>query len=243
MLAFFLAGIVFLVGMLLLARWYAYADVQSLLRVGRIVLLALGAITLIVLAVTGRLGWAMMMAVALAPIVASVRRTARQARNFGRMAGLRGGGTSRVETRFLRMSLDLATGDLDGEVIEGPFAGQRLSAMSRADLLALWAACRTADSQSEQILRAYLDRHHDGWREEAEASAAAEDEVQDPAVSGSMSTEQAYRILGLEPGADEAAIRRAHQRLIAILHPDRGGSSVLAAQVNRARDVLLKASR
>jgi curved DNA-binding protein CbpA len=55
-----------------------------------------------------------------------------------------------------------------------------------------------------------------------------------------MSEDDARRILGLNAGATEAEIKRAHHRLIASLHPDRGGSAFLAAQVNRARDVLLK---
>jgi curved DNA-binding protein CbpA len=54
-----------------------------------------------------------------------------------------------------------------------------------------------------------------------------------------MSREDAYRVLGLKPGASEAAIKEAYHRLIASVHPDRGGSSFLAAQVNRAKDVLL----
>jgi hypothetical protein len=54
-----------------------------------------------------------------------------------------------------------------------------------------------------------------------------------------MSREDAYAVLGLAPGASETAIREAHRRLMAKVHPDRGGSDYLAAQINRARDVLL----
>ncbi len=54
-----------------------------------------------------------------------------------------------------------------------------------------------------------------------------------------MTREEAYAVLGLDPGADEAAILEAHKRLIKRLHPDGGGSSALAAKVNRARQVLL----
>jgi curved DNA-binding protein CbpA len=54
-----------------------------------------------------------------------------------------------------------------------------------------------------------------------------------------MSREQAYAVLGLAPGADAVAIREAHRRLMAKVHPDRGGSDYLAAQINQARDVLL----
>ena len=54
-----------------------------------------------------------------------------------------------------------------------------------------------------------------------------------------MTRDDAFRILGLSPDAGEDEIRAAHHRLIKVLHPDQGGSSLLAAQVNRARDLLL----
>jgi hypothetical protein len=45
----------------------------------------------------------------------------------------------------------------------------------------------------------------------------------------------AYTALGLEPGADSAAIERAYKRLIKRYHPDReGGDAKRAAEINRA---------
>ena len=52
--------------------------------------------------------------------------------------------------------------------------------------------------------------------------------------------EEAYAILGLEPGADRDAILAAHKRLMRLVHPDRGGSDYLAAKINQARDILLR---
>ena len=52
---------------------------------------------------------------------------------------------------------------------------------------------------------------------------------------------RARALLGLAPGADADAIRAAHRRLIASVHPDRGGTQALAAQINAARDLLLSA--
>ncbi|MBH1997952.1 MAG: molecular chaperone DnaJ [Sphingomonadaceae bacterium] len=50
---------------------------------------------------------------------------------------------------------------------------------------------------------------------------------------------QARALLGLSPDADPDAIRAAHRRLIASVHPDKGGTEALAAQINAARDLLL----
>ena len=51
---------------------------------------------------------------------------------------------------------------------------------------------------------------------------------------------QAYKILGLEAGASTEEIRNAHKRLQRATHPDAGGSTYLAAQINAARDLLVK---
>jgi hypothetical protein len=50
---------------------------------------------------------------------------------------------------------------------------------------------------------------------------------------------KARALLGLAPDADGKAIRAAHRRLIASVHPDKGGTEALAAQINAARDLLL----
>jgi DnaJ homolog subfamily C member 19 len=50
----------------------------------------------------------------------------------------------------------------------------------------------------------------------------------------------ARAILGVGRDADAEAIRAAHRRRVAGVHPDRGGSAELARRVNAARDLLLK---
>jgi hypothetical protein len=56
-----------------------------------------------------------------------------------------------------------------------------------------------------------------------------------------MDEMEARQILGLGLDAREADILAAHRRLIAQVHPDKGGSADLARRVNAARDLLLKA--
>ena len=54
---------------------------------------------------------------------------------------------------------------------------------------------------------------------------------------------EARSILGVRRGADGEEIRTAHRRLIANVHPDRGGSAELSRRINAARDLLLKSGR
>jgi hypothetical protein len=58
--------------------------------------------------------------------------------------------------------------------------------------------------------------------------------------SGSMSEAQARSILGVGPQASREEIQAAYRRLMERVHPDRGGASGLAAQLNAARDRLLR---
>jgi hypothetical protein len=62
-------------------------------------------------------------------------------------------------------------------------------------------------------------------------------------ASGSMTVDEAWQVLGLQPGAEPDAIRAAHRRLMRGAHPDGGGSDWLAARINQARDLLLAMQR
>jgi hypothetical protein len=54
-----------------------------------------------------------------------------------------------------------------------------------------------------------------------------------------MSTEEARRILGVGPDATAEEIKAAYAKLMRVAHPDQGGTTGLAAQINAARDRLL----
>ena len=50
---------------------------------------------------------------------------------------------------------------------------------------------------------------------------------------------RARKLLGVRAGADRAEIIEAHRRLLAMVHPDRGGTSEQVHEARAARDLLL----
>lgn len=54
-----------------------------------------------------------------------------------------------------------------------------------------------------------------------------------------MSTDEAMEVLALKPGYTKDDVIMAHRRMMQKVHPDRGGSDYLAAQINKAKDTLL----
>lgn len=138
------------------------------------------------------------------------------------------------------MALDHDTGEMDGEILKGRHAGGRLSELDRPALYEVAEDFR-GDAESLRLLESYLDRAHPGWRDDVEHGHAGRSGPS-PGAFG-MSAQEAYEILGIEPGAGEAEIREAHRRLMKQVHPDRGGSAALAARINEAKDRLLKEHR
>lgn len=76
------------------------------------------------------------------------------------------------------------------------------------------------------------------WRARA---VAAEERASAPAPATrkAMTRDEAAAVLGVKPDADAEQIRTAHKKLIAQIHPDKGGTDYLAAKINEARDVML----
>jgi hypothetical protein len=162
-------------------------------------------------------------------------------RGFGRPSAPSPGRVSRVRSAMLEMELDHDTGAMDGLVLAGAFAGRRLNGLPDASVVVLFEECARVDPDGVRLLEPYLDRRLPGWRQHAQGHG-------DPgprreAKAAAMSEEEAYQVLGLEPGASEEEIRRAHRTLMKRLHPDQGGSTYLAARVNQAKDVLLSRHR
>lgn len=147
------------------------------------------------------------------------------------------GQVSRVRSAFVEMELDHDTGAMRGRILAGKHEGVPLDAL---DVPTLLAALPDIDEESRALLMAYLDRREPGWREHADRGT---DTGPVPPRAGKMTEEEAYQILGLQPGAGPKDIGRAHRALMKKLHPDQGGSTYLAARVNEAKDILLRRHR
>lgn len=146
-----------------------------------------------------------------------------------------GGQTSTVQSKYIRMTLNHDSGEINGEVLAGQFKGMTLDQMNLEVLLQLLQECQD-DEESVALLQAYLDRvYADTWQQQA----GAQGQQQTASAPSEMSYEEALQILGLSSNASEAEIIEAHRRLMQKLHPDRGGSAYLAAKINLARDTLL----
>ena len=235
-------------GAILLLRWFVRTPPAKLASTIKRAAVVAGVALLLFLAATGRMHWLFAAAgagaVALQRLLtvwqlgAALRRVLGMAQAQRAGGNPSGGRSSTIETRYLRMSLDHDTGAMNGTVLEGSLQGRLLSELGLEQLVELLAECRAADPQSAAVLEAYLDRaHSDDWRDAY--GQGAEQTSSATASGGSMSRDEAYAILGLEPQATEEDIRSAHRRLMQKIHPDRGGSDYLAAKINQAKDLLL----
>ena len=226
---YILLAIAVAIGLFLVIKGLRGTSPKNLGRMIAMVAVLLGTGIIVFFAATGRLGpigWAAL----LLPLLLRLRQIRRAFRN---MRGPTPGRSSDVETRFLRMELDHDSGVLRGTVIAGRYEGRTLEELTLGELLDLLRECRVEDPQSASVLESYLDRVHGAaWRGGGEGARAA-------APDGAMTREQALEILGLSPGASAADIREAHRNLLRANHPDRGGSTFIAAQINQAKDVLL----
>jgi hypothetical protein len=153
---------------------------------------------------------------------------------FGQRTVKSQGQVSRVRSAYFEMELDHDTGAMRGVILAGPRKGTQLETLDLQTLIGLLSGI---DEESRALLAAYLDRRHPAWREQAQSDAGA---GSGHASRGPMTHQEAYQILGLEPGAKTEEIVRAHRTLMKKLHPDLGGTNYLAARVNEAKDTLLR---
>ena len=157
---------------------------------------------------------------------------------LGGLFGSGGGGAEARHSRLIALEPDPRSGRLLGRFVAGPYAGRSLDDF---EVLQLAAMVPALDRDSAALLESYLDGRFPAWSQHAQREAAGRQGR--AASSTKMTEEEAYQILGLQPGAGREEIGRAHRALMKKLHPDQGGSTYLAARVNEAKDTLLRNHR
>jgi DnaJ domain len=234
-----IAGAIAVIALYTLLQMFRAANPAALARAIKI---AGGVVCLAVAAFTGLRG-EIAVAVPLGLFGAGLLGWSPAASAFGNWGGFgswggrtkSSGQTSNVRSGFLDMTLDHDTGQLRGTITAGSYAGRSLDEF---DLPQLAALMQSFDAESRALLESYLDRRFPGWRQNAQGAGAGGQSSQTSA--GKMTAEEAYQILGLQPGAGRDEIGRAHRSLMKKLHPDQGGSTYLAARVNEAKETLLR---
>jgi hypothetical protein len=140
---------------------------------------------------------------------------------------------------MLEMTLDHDSGEMDGLVHKGKFAGRRLADLGENELQILLDEARVRDAQASQLLEAYIARREMGGKTGARSGAGGSGGGAAPGVR-SMTVDEAYAVLGLQPGATRDDVQQAHRALMKKYHPDQGGTTYLASKINEAKEVLLK---
>ena len=235
MLAFVL-GVIVLILLLFAAYSFSKADPKQAARVLRYIGAGAALLFAVFLLVRGQIGPAVsigLIGLGLLGFIPLWRAS------FGGRTQKTPGQVSRVRTAFLEMELYHDSGALRGQVLAGRHQG---AALDDLDVPTLIALLREIDEDSFPLLAAYLDRRQPRWREHA-ADDAASANGNRASRGGKMTEEEAYQILGIQPGATAQEIARAHRSLIKKLHPDQGGSTYLAARINEAKDVLIRGHR
>ncbi|MEE9446772.1 MAG: DnaJ domain-containing protein [Arenicellales bacterium] len=216
-----------LVAVMWFMGWYGKADPVKRNNAIKLGLLYFVGIALLLLVVMGRVPWLFAMFTAAVPFIHRIMRYRGILKTVGALAG-RTFGLSTLTTLWLVLNYDMASRSFDGNVRQGEFEGRKLSELSDAELDALLAIVKD-DFQSRAAVNAYI------LSKKGRAYTQQSTEQNTGANSG-MSLTQAYEILGLDENASLDEVKTAHKRLIQKLHPDRGGSSYLATQINTAKD-------
>ncbi|WP_373084424.1 DnaJ domain-containing protein [Sneathiella sp.] len=233
MLAYFIIGAALLLALVIGGQSLAGADPKKLVKALRITAVVLLGAAAAFFALTGRFVFA-------PPLALAALFFFRDKPFFGGSRPSQGQ-KSDVKTNWLRATLNHDTGDMDGEILQGRFAGEKLSALSLQQLLDFRREA-AADEQTVAILNTFLERNfsEDPAFEEGAGTGSKEQETRARATDGPMSRQEAFNILELESDATTEEIKKAHRRLMKKFHPDHNGSDYMAAKLNEAKDFLLK---
>ena len=206
-------------------------------RIRRIFTWALGFILLGILVfflyrTNGSFLWTLLFV--LLPLFMRIKGILSQIRNFTKTArGPSEGQSSSVQTEFLEMTLEHDSGKMTGIIKKGRFSGNQLEKLNLDELVQLLEEGRD-DPKTVQLLENFLEINHGAeWRTRESSRKNTSNFLE-------MDIDQALEILGLAPNPTKSQIIDAHRRLILANHPDRGGSTFLASQINKAKEVLLQ---
>jgi hypothetical protein len=261
-----LIGIAVFVGVGFLIRWISEAEPKDVRKIGVFVIVILIGLLAAWLLLTGKIA-AMVAAIAAGlPFLARLMRfgflwplfrrifAASQKRaqpgSFGTRTSAPGA-SSEIRTELLHMLLDLESGQMQGRVLAGTYAGADLDGLGLDDLQLLYVECCSATDQSQAVLEAYFERRPDcaGWQswrygnENADGAQQGEGDEKGKSRSSSasdMTVDEARKILGVGQNATRDAINQAYKKQIKAVHPDHGGSDYLASKINAARSLLLR---
>ena len=206
-------------------------------------------ISLIVLMASGRMHWIPAAGALVLPLfarLASLLRTASFISNlFGSIANFRTNNSAddsnfdtqsqpnntKTETSELAMQLDHISGEISGQIKIEPYMNRSLVSLSDPELVNFCNIIREPESQ--QLLKAYIERYRPNITIDQKNGDTGEQQ-------NDLTKARAFEILGIKPDASREEITAAHRRLIQRLHPDRGGSSYIAAEINEAKRILLE---
>lgn len=216
-------------------RWFVTARPGDLATAARTFMAVFSVLASTGLIFAGRFGLAFITIAATVMAIRALILSRRGADPIGER-GETDGEQAAVETAMLAMQLDRRTGRIEGMVRAGRHSGRPLSRLGLPALLELLEEARRDDPPSVDLLEAYLDRREPSWRQGRAGGPP-------PQGTPAMDEATALEILGLAPGATPEEIKAAHRRLMARLHPDHGGSTWIASQLNQAKDFLLRRGR
>ncbi|TFH69057.1 hypothetical protein E3W66_03740 [Gammaproteobacteria bacterium LSUCC0057] len=229
--------LILLVAILLLLLWWWRSFNAKPAEQKRSFLITSGAYLLAAIAIaaalTGRMHW---VGAALAALLAGGKtvlavalRSAPILRLVARLRPLR----PTMATSLIRVTFDLASSTVSGVLLPsesaGELAGSDVKQLTEQQYQQLWQLWQQSDRQSALLLRA-CRLGPAGYTQSADSSSDD---------GGALTVSQATQILGLSSAPSREQVVAAHRRLIQRLHPDRGGSDYLAAQINQAKQVLL----
>ncbi len=156
-----------------------------------------------------------------------------QQRQKGR--ALLAGKAPAMRSPWLELRLGKNAASTDGTILAGEFEGRLLSTLGEEQLQAIHAQLG-ADAESGALLETYLDGRAPGWRQNADPHIDSGKRAAPGA--GAMADEEAYQILGLQPGAGAADIRQAHRRLSQRVRGE-GAAALVRDRIDEACRVLL----